>query len=538
MRQTRGVSRDPSRIFVSGSGGGCDQAVTHKIVANRRVVAAEVFRPAHRHVLGAHRPSFHLEDSTMVPFETLEMRQLLSGAGLNDHHPGNDDHGPIGPASTVVYIETNNPQPGQNAVLAYRRNPASGKLQPIGKFLTNGTGQANPEQVLGPDDSDQEVIASPDGKFLFAVNQGSDSIATFRIERNGSLSRIGTFDSNGTQPVSLGLAGNRLYVVNRGDALQGHDATVAPNYTGFSVNPDGSLTPIANSTITLPLGLSPAQALISKDGQFLFGDNFAIPGTSPALANTISPFKIQADGTLSLAPSGPVGADGVTPGLVLGTAVHPTQRIIYAGLTGASRIGVFTFTADGSLTFHGSVSDQGAAPCWIVVSADGKYLYTATTGTDTIGVFSLADPLNPVQIQEFKLAGPYARPGAPAGTVETADFQIALDPSGRSLYVVNQSTAADLNFPHGNQLHVLSVGRDGTLSESNSPVLFSPAEVPGAARAQGVAVVGGVQDRDDDAHGAIPASQQSISNSPFGKTRIDAGHADLDMDALLAAQSV
>ncbi len=43
-------------------------------------------------------------------------------------------------ASNLVYVTSNNPNPGQNSVLAYRRNPASGALTLIGNFLTRGTG--------------------------------------------------------------------------------------------------------------------------------------------------------------------------------------------------------------------------------------------------------------------------------------------------------------------------------------------------------------------------------------------------------------
>jgi len=138
-----------------------------------------------------------------------------------------------------------------------------------------------------------------------------------------------------------------------------------------------------------------------------------------------------------------------------------------------------------------SVADQGAAPCWVTVSADGKYLYASNTGTDSIGVFSLADPLHPVQIQEFKLAGPYAPPGVTSS--QTASFEIALDPTGRSLYVDTQDTAATRDFQLGNAVHALTVGADGTLSETNSVTTFSPSDVPADARLQGVAVVAGVQ---------------------------------------------
>jgi 6-phosphogluconolactonase (cycloisomerase 2 family) len=414
-------------------------------------------------------------------FETLEARALLSVTGLS-HGERHFDHGH---AVTTVYTESNNPQPGQNAVLALRR-AADGSLHQVGKFLTGGTGQANPTQGLGPDDSDQEVIASPDGRRLFAVNQGSNSVAVFRIHRNGNLTRVGTFDSGGTQPVSLGLAGDNLYVTNRGDALQGHTATIAPNYTGFHVNENGSLTPIANSTVTLPVGLSPAQTLISRDGKFVFGDNFAIPGTTPPLGNTIDPFQIAVDGSLQAAPGGPVGPAVAAPTL-LGLAAHPTQRIIYGGLTGGAQIAVFTYDANGSVTFVRAVADKGAGPCWVVVSADGKYLYAANTGSNSVEVYSLADPLNPVQVQDFKVS----LPPAPAGATKAPAniFELGLDPSGQSLEVIMQSTAANLDFPQGNEVHSLTIAADGTLSEPTAPATFSVEDVPGTARIQGVAVV-------------------------------------------------
>jgi len=413
-------------------------------------------------------------------FEPLESRKLLSVSAPFDGQ--GFDHGQV----TTVYTESNNPTPGQNAVIALRRDPADGSLHQIGTFLTGGTGQANPTQGLGPDDSDQEVIASPNGRLLFAVNQGSNSIAVFRIHHNGNLTLVGTFDSGGTQPDSVGFANGRLYVSNRGNALQAATATIAPNYTGFNVNHDGSLSPIPNSTVTLPLGLSPSQTLISRDGKFVFGDNFGIPtNPTPPLGNTIDPFQIAADGTLQAAPGGAVGTTPATP--VLGLTTHPTQRIIYAGLVGASEIGVFTYDASGKVTFVRAVADQGNGPCWVVVSADGKYLYASNTGTSSIGVYSLADPLKPVEIQDFKLALPPAPAGASKAPV--ASFELALDPSGDSLDVITQTTAANHDFPQGNAVHALTVASDGTLSETNPPVTFSTTDVPATARIQGLAIV-------------------------------------------------
>lgn len=386
------------------------------------------------------------------------------------------------PSVTTVYVESNNPDLGENAVLAFHRNPADGSLTQIGTYATGGTGQLNLPKVLGPDDSDQEVVVTPDGRFLFAVNQGSNSITAFRIGLTGELERIDTFDSGGVQPVSLGISGDRLYVANRGDVTATQDGTVAPNYTGFFIQADGTLAPIPDSTVTFAVGTSPAQALISRTGRFLFADIFGIPGNPAPQSNTIAPFLIQRDGSLQHASGDDASAPADSP-LLLGTASHPTLNLIYAGFTGANEIGVFTYDETGQLSFVDAVPDAGRAACWIVVSADGRFLYTATTGSDSIGVFSLADPLHPVQIQELALRQVTGDQG------QTADFQIALDPSGQSLYVVNQSTNSTGTNHRGNQLHMLSVGTDGTLTEPTDPIVFSPADVPANAHPQGVAVV-------------------------------------------------
>ena len=414
--------------------------------------------------------------------ESLEERAVPASL-----RPGLSADGPAGHAVTTVYTESNNPAAGQNAVLAFHQNP-NGSLTEIGSFKTGGTGQGNPQEVIGPDDSSQEVVATPDGRFLFAVNQGSNSISSFRINPDGSLDLIGTFDSGGVQPDSIGIAADKLYVSNRGDSAVGHPGTVAPNITGFRIHHDGSLTAIPDSTVTFPVDTSPSQNLISPDGRFLFADIFAVPGSTAKQGNTLAPFRIERDGGLELAPGGNVGAP-VNPPLLLGAAFNPNHRIIYAGLTAVNEVGVFTYDKSGRLTFVGDSPVQGAAPCWAAVSADGRFLYTGDTGTDSVGVFSLADPLHPKQIQEFVLGGPHAPPGSPPGTLLTNVFQIALSPDGHTLYAISQNTDPTGNFPDGNQLHTLSVAADGKLSEPNAPVLLTTAGVPGDARPQGIAVV-------------------------------------------------
>ena len=188
-----------------------------------------------------------------APLERRRVRlclECLEGRAVpSTLHAGPFAEGPGGTTRTTVYTESNNPAAGQNAVLAFRQN-ADGTLTEIGSFNTKGTGQNNFPTIvpglplgglnLGPDDTSSEVVATPNGRFLFAVNQGSNSVSSFRIKPNGGLELVGTFASGGVQPDSLAIAGNTLYVSNRGDSTTANPAgTVVPNITGFRIGGDG-----------------------------------------------------------------------------------------------------------------------------------------------------------------------------------------------------------------------------------------------------------------------------------------------------------
>jgi 6-phosphogluconolactonase (cycloisomerase 2 family) len=346
--------------------------------------------------------------------ETLETRRLMAA-------------GPFPQASSYIYTETDNSNPGQNAVIAFRRD-WDGQVTEIGSFLTGGTGFANPQGLLGPDDSDKEVIASPDGDFVFAVNQGSNSVAVFRVEQDGSLELVHhtAVSSGGTEPASLSIAGDRLYVVNRGDEAQGETGTIPPTITVFHIGRNGVLKQDTAATTTLSQGLSPSQLLISAAGNLAFLDNFTPPPLNNVTeANEVVPFQIAANGKLRPVSSGGVGAP-VNPPLLLGLAQNPTQNIIYAGLTGAAKVGVFTFDRVGDLTLVDTVAVSGQGPCWALVSPNGAFLYT----TDAAGT-----------------------------------------------------------FPQGNALHVLTVAPNGTLGENASSPLLLPSNIPAGADPQGVAVI-------------------------------------------------
>lgn len=421
----------------------------------------------------------------------------------------------------AVYVQTNDYTSGHNAINAYRRDSASGCLTSIGTYFTGGTGLWNFDDRIGPDDHAQEIIANRDHSLLFTVNGGSDNISVFRVNHDGSLTLTGSpVPSGGIQPVSLGMAGDDLIVVNQnGDpnrpALQ---TSQQPNFVEFETNRDGKLRLVPNATVSLPHQSTPTQALISPSGNFLFGDLLSgvpFPSGTPAIApflpaagSALQSFRLTGKEQLIQAANSPMAPPPhaqAAPSIpqsryTLGMDVHPRMPVVYVGYVVTNRLGVFTYDGTGAMHF---VTDVALGPnditiCWIKVSPDGKWVFTSNAGSNSIDIFDISGtvkpgsgPLSPVLVQSLNLAVPAGVPDLPviAGVFNhpTVSFQIEVDPSGTFLYAVGHELVLGKGYPQGNIVHTVKVGPQGQLSEpSCSPVQVT--NIPADAHPQGVVV--------------------------------------------------
>jgi 6-phosphogluconolactonase (cycloisomerase 2 family) len=379
-----------------------------------------------------------------------------------------DDRRP--PTQNFVYVESNDP--AGNAIFGFARQN-DGTLVPLpgSPYPAGGLG-ITPTFALGPFDSDQNVIVNPEHTLLFAVNGGSNTISVFRIGPTGVLTPVAgsPFPSGGSNPVSVGLAGSTLCVVNQ-DQDPGHPGVFLPNYTSLNVSASGKLTPIPNSTFFVDAGSSPSQALISPNGTLLFGAEF--------LGGLLRTFKIAGNGRLMPGVAQPLppaqfAGTGAQPN-PLGLAVHPTKRLLYVDFVTIRQIGVYGYSPGGDLQFVRSVPDSGKAPCWALVNRTGTRLYTSNTADSSISVFDIAaDPTEPLEIQHVALR-----------TTGNC-FQFALDSTERFLHVVTQQSAPS-ETDSANGINVLSVADDGTLTEVVSSPTLLP--VPNLVRPQGVAAL-------------------------------------------------
>lgn len=428
----------------------------------------------------------------------LVMTVGLTACGGSDDDNNSNSFTSTGAVKNVLYVESNRLEPGQNSILAYTR-AADGTLTPLAgsPFLTRGKGLNNPTAArLGPNDLDYPLLASRDKKRLYAVNSGSNTIAVFDVADSGQLRHVAgsPFASGGRSPVSLTIAGNRLYVVNSNGDLDQLPNNDVPNYTGFNIAPDGRLTPIPGSTVPVIKGGFPTQVLASNDGTLLFGNDFFAP-TVQAGIGSLRSFRINADGTLTQPPSSPMSLPaGDGPPLPLGLYQHPSRNILYVGFVTRKQLGVYTFDDQtGALTFVRAVPNSGLEICWIRTTASGARIYTVNNIDNSVSFYDNSDPLQPVERQKLslKLSGPLFlndRGAMSFMQVTSTPFQPALSPDEKFLYVVgNRVNALDNTVTAGNYIHVLNIAADGTLSQPGAPLVL-PVPVPPATRPQGLVV--------------------------------------------------
>jgi 6-phosphogluconolactonase len=346
-----------------------------------------------------------------------------------------------------VYLDDNTP--GTNTIAAFDR-AADGSLSPTAgsPFTAGGAGTGSGLASQGA------VEISPNGRFLLAVDAGSDQVSVLRIKTDGSLQTVpgGTVSSGGSRPVSIAIHGDLVYVANAGDS--------ASNYTGFRLEDSGRLDRLPRSTVSLPAGSQPGDVLFNGSGTNLVGTRVG--------SSLIDSFVVGRDGRLTPGPGSPYTAQGLGP---FGSEFRPTNasQLFVSNAhdgAGAGTVSAYNDSAVGELTPIGAspFADLQTAPCWVEISHDGRFLFTVNTGSGTISRYSIADD------GELTLLGSTAV-GATGG-VGAVDAQ--LSPDGSVLFV--------------NESRIASVGAfavdGGTLTELAS----SPTALPAGATPAGVAV--------------------------------------------------
>lgn len=354
------------------------------------------------------------------------------------------------PSSTPVVGHTyvNDNAAGANTIAVFDRH-LDGSLTPTpgSPFPAGGAG-------LGAGLGSQGAIqASPDRRFLLAVDAGSNQISVLRVSANGIPVPVGApVWSGGVEPVSIAV--NRfglVYVANVGNG--------GSNYAAFFLTPSGRLVPLPYATYPVPEGSGVGDVLFNATGDHLVGTR-----DNPSL---IDSFTVRLDGRLVPATGSPFPAQSLGP---IGAEFRPTNPAqlyvsnAHAG-PGNGTVSAFAVGRTGALTSIGNspVADGQTAPCWVEISHDGRYLFAVNTASANLSRYAIGAD------------GALTLLGSTPFTDGVGAVDARLSPDGRTLSVTGGRGLVVSTFA----VH------DGDLTELPS----SPAPLPAGTAPTGIVVL-------------------------------------------------
>jgi hypothetical protein len=293
----------------------------------------------------------------------------------HSHAPskGSKSHGKV---EGAVYTETNDPT--GNQIVAFDRSSDGSLKQHGSPVATGGKGGRQLQPGCAPIcpilDTQGELALTGDGKLLFAVNAGSNTISAFRVTGHG-LKLVGTpTNSNGVFPNSLTVHGHTLYVLN--------DNPPTPNISGFHFSERGKLTPIAGSTQPLVGQVVPT---LARQVGF---DNTGRVLVATLLGNPMMPNAAKSIDTFPVDRHGKAGAgtayDASNP-FPFGFAFDPWNHMIDTevhdlGTSPTGQVATYKVSRSGVVSGIDNEPSNGVAPCWVVITNDGRFAYVVNTG--------------------------------------------------------------------------------------------------------------------------------------------------------------
>ncbi len=314
-----------------------------------------------------------------------------------------------------------------HGIFSFRFDDQRGTLTPLGLAIETP--------------SPSFIVASADGRYLFAVNEvdryngeASGSVSSFAVNRDtGKLTWLSTQSSKGTNPCHLALdrTGRFLVVANYSSGTlavlpvgtdgrlaaatqvvahqgKGPDASrqEGPHAHEVVFSQDnkyvlavdlgidkvlvyhfnegtGALTATAPAGVSVTPGFGPRHVAFHPDGRRAFVIN--------EMASTITSLTWDAAlGTLTAgASTRTLPADFHGASTTAEIAVHPNGRFLYGSNRGHDSIAAFAIGATGALTPIGYEPTRGRTPRHFAIAPGGRWLVAANQDSGTLAVYRI-----------------------------------------------------------------------------------------------------------------------------------------------------
>jgi 6-phosphogluconolactonase (cycloisomerase 2 family) len=320
---------------------------------------------------------------------------LASGAGASSPRWFPQHH--------ALFVETD--AASGNSVLSYQR-ASDGTISFAGSYPTGGNGATAANATADPLASQAGLLLVNNDSELLAVNAGSDTVTVFAVDGT-NLTAIQQISSGGLFPDSIAANGRFVAVLNAGGAGSVAEFTW---FNGRLFTVPGQIRSLGLSNTTPPdFHHGVGQVGYTPNGQHLVI-------TGKLSDNSYLVYNVSNNGVLS---SNAVVTPAVNA-LPFSFTFDGAGNLVATEASNSS-VSTYSVNANGSLTNLGTVSDGGAALCWI--SGANGYFYGSNAGSGTISSF------------DENSAGVPELVNATAATAHAGTTDSTVSPDGDFLYV-------------------------------------------------------------------------------------------------------
>ncbi len=301
------------------------------------------------------------------------------------------------------------------------------------------------------------VVSDPSGRYVYVANSGDATISQYAVGTGGGLVALlpavvriaGPFQFAGFA-LSVDPGGQFLYVVGSPRDPPGPTASIAQ----YSIQSDGTLASLAPASLTLSVSASGSLA-IDPGGRYGY-----LPGATNALGGLVSQFSINSDGTLTpLTPATVAATQGT-----IAVTIAPSGQTAYVISTCIDtacdgQIEPYTIGADGTLTPTGVVTLTGTHvnPVEMVTDSSGSsvYLLANAMGVDT----------NAGAVYQYTIDSMGALVADTPASLTVASGAVAESTNGSNLYALSANAIGFASgLPQGGHIDHYVIGSGGLLT--------------------------------------------------------------------------
>ena len=344
-----------------------------------------------------------------------------------------------------VYVTAAKTTTAPGIIHQYSIDYQSGALTEIGTAIAAGV---NPVRI----------VAAPNGKFVYVVNQGDATVQEFAVQTDGTLASKNTYKVTGSLPTAAAIDAEGKYLYVTFKYQTGYSATTPGpgGVTIFPINADNTL----GTASTVNVGNNPVGISASFFNHFVYVlDQEASPAaTILGFSENTSTGALTPDpGTTITTVAGKTVATGYAAGVVPSAiAEEQTSRFVYVTDQAANHLIGYTVSPNGALVpmVNGPFA-TGLFPVNLTIDPTGKLIYVVNFNANTIQGYA-------IDTTTGTPSGSVGAFGTPVGSGPTC---VAIDPAlGTNLYTSN-------NLDDTVSAEKVQVNTGGLTGVQNSPFL-------------------------------------------------------------------